>query len=122
MTLKWQIYITDASRRFIIFMSSIRSKFGTIESDDEKDIYDNGNTKNEKFISMMKELMPPLDVIMVWHSFLLNLNQCMMYVSETKFTNLQTTRCHCILLTNLSMITPLNSMFLNRTNRIIWIC
>ena len=69
---KWQIYITDASRRFIIFMSSIRSKFGTIESEDEKDIYDNGNTKNEKFISMMKELMPPLDVIMVWHSFLLN--------------------------------------------------
>ena len=50
-------------------MSSIRSKFGTIESDDEKDIYDNGSTKNEKFISMMKELMPPLDVIMVWHSF-----------------------------------------------------
>ncbi|KHC41954.1 hypothetical protein MGQ_01247, partial [Candida albicans P76067] len=28
--------------------------------------------KNKKFESMMSQIMPPLDVIMVWHAFLLN--------------------------------------------------
>lgn len=33
-------------------------------------LYSASTDKNQEFISMMDELLPPLDVIMVWHSFL----------------------------------------------------
>ena len=32
-------------------------------------LYSASTDKNQEFISMMDELLPPLDVIMVWHSF-----------------------------------------------------
>ncbi|RCK64255.1 hypothetical protein Cantr_10424 [Candida viswanathii] len=69
---QWQTYVTSAARRFILFLTALKEidvgEFGN----EEKEVFDHGNKKHAKFISTMNDLMPPLDVIMVWHAFLLN--------------------------------------------------
>ncbi|KAL6450124.1 GRDP1 Glycine-rich domain-containing protein 1 [Candida maltosa Xu316] len=70
----WQCLLTLAVRRFIIFMSAAKKagaddyKLGL----DEEGTFRNGNVKNGSFINLMDGVMPPLDVIQVWHAFLLN--------------------------------------------------
>ena len=85
----WQSFITLAVRRFIVFISAIREKNykNYINSEGrninfrktELQIFNDAiitttitNDNQKWFINMMNDLMPPLDVIMVWHSFLLN--------------------------------------------------
>ena len=68
---QWKSFITMAVRRFIIFVSALKTLY----------IGNNGKTthrsfeelnKKEEFENVMAHLLPPLDVIMVWHAFLLN--------------------------------------------------
>ncbi|EEQ41962.1 conserved hypothetical protein, partial [Candida albicans WO-1] len=68
----WQVFITNAVRRFIIFVSALRKySCDTVSTVVREDIFFKV-IKNKKFESMMSQIMPPLDVIMVWHAFLLN--------------------------------------------------
>ncbi|KAL6449614.1 GRDP1 Glycine-rich domain-containing protein 1 [Candida maltosa Xu316] len=71
-TKQWQIFVTNACRRFIIFLSALKEIEIPECGNEEKEVFEHGNIKHDKFISIMKNLMPPLDVIMVWHAFLLN--------------------------------------------------
>ncbi|EMG48657.1 hypothetical protein G210_0731 [Candida maltosa Xu316] len=68
-TMLWKAFVTNSVRRFIIFATALR-KFMmnyNLEQDDGSKI-----SKNPAFVSIMAQLMPPLDVILVWHSFILN--------------------------------------------------
>ncbi|KAL1581447.1 hypothetical protein V4U94_001183 [Candida albicans] len=68
----WQVFITNAVRRFIIFVSALRKySCDTVSTVVREDTFFKV-IKNKKFESMMSQIMPPLDVIMVWHAFLLN--------------------------------------------------
>ncbi|KAL6452182.1 GRDP2 Glycine-rich domain-containing protein 2 [Candida maltosa Xu316] len=70
----WQAYLSDAVRRFIIFVSSIKH-WETNNSLFEKkrnDIEDPVDYRSQEFTLMMNKMIPPLDVLMVWHSFILN--------------------------------------------------
>ena len=68
----WQVFLTNAVRRFIIFVSALRNHCcGTVPTVVREDTFFKV-IKNKKFESMMSQIMPPLDVIMVWHAFLLN--------------------------------------------------
>ena len=67
----WQVFITNAVRRFIIFVSALRKySCDTVSTVVREDTFFKV-IKNKKFESMMSQIMPPLDVIMVWHAFLL---------------------------------------------------
>lgn len=55
----WQCYLTVAVRRFLMFYSAINEKYPS-EAD-----------KNECFLCL-DTLLPPLDVLMVWHTFCLS--------------------------------------------------
>ena len=68
---RWQSFITLAVRRFIIFVSAIRvnAPGGQLGPGTESQIFNNANIKQDSFVKFMNDLMPPLDVIMVWHSF-----------------------------------------------------
>ena len=68
----WQVFLTNAVRRFIIFVSALRKySCDTVSTVVREDTFFKV-IKNKKFESMMSQIMPPLDVIMVWHAFLLN--------------------------------------------------
>lgn len=56
----WQCYVTLATRRFALFVTALKLKFKE---------YDKEKLNFEEF---MNNLLPPLDVLLVWHSFLLN--------------------------------------------------
>lgn len=53
----WQCYVTMAVRKFIIFISALKSKFSNDDS---------------SFEQFMNQTLPSLDVLLVWHAFLLN--------------------------------------------------
>lgn len=69
----WRQFVTNAVRRFMVFLTSLKIfidtdlgySFGSPDSQ-------NYQKSHFQFTSMMTQLMPPLDVIMVWHSFLLH--------------------------------------------------
>lgn len=52
----WQCYLTIAVRRFNIFVSALHLKFHD----------------NQPFVGFMNSILPPIDILIVWHSFLLN--------------------------------------------------
>lgn len=66
---QWQVYVTNAVRRFIIFLSAYKALRPT-DLGDKLQIYQFKNGK--RLVSTLGKLLPPLDVIMVWHSFMLN--------------------------------------------------
>ncbi|RCK57980.1 hypothetical protein Cantr_06688 [Candida viswanathii] len=70
----WQCLVTIAVRRFIVFVSALkRNGAGDYQLKHfEVNTFAEANVKDSKFIGMMNRLMPPLDVIMVWHAFLLH--------------------------------------------------
>lgn len=69
---QWQAYVSSAARRFLVFLSALKTiEVGKCGSE-EKDVFDHGISRHARFISTMDSLMPPLDVVMVWHAFLLN--------------------------------------------------
>lgn len=59
----WQVYLTNSVRRFIIFINSLYSKIK-----EEPNV----NLRYTKFYSLMDALIPPLDVILIWNSVILN--------------------------------------------------
>lgn len=74
---RWQVFVLNAMRRFIIFVSAIH-QFSSKEfirwypGDDEGLTFKNGIRKDRNFMSRMVAILPPLDVVMVWHAFLLS--------------------------------------------------
>ncbi|CAI5755600.1 unnamed protein product [Candida verbasci] len=69
----WQVFITKSVRRFIIFVTALKLKFGNLGEDvSEMSLFKEAMYKDQTFLKTMETLIPPLDVIMVWHSFLLN--------------------------------------------------
>lgn len=69
---QWQTYVTNAARRFIMFLTALKTIDVGDYGNEEKEVFDHGTSKHEKFILTVDSLMPPLDVVMVWHAFLLN--------------------------------------------------
>lgn len=68
---RWTLFLMVAVRRFIIFVSALKlraSKYKKAPRDYETTI-DGGS---REFTVMANQLVPPLDVLMVWHSFILN--------------------------------------------------
>ena len=69
--IKWRLFLTIAVKRFIVFVSTLKllmSKVSTIPRDLEL----SEDSRSQEFTSMANNLIPPLDVIMVWYSFILN--------------------------------------------------
>lgn len=68
---KWQVYITHAVRRFIVFLSCIKHVSKTnIDWGNEKKMLK--NARDPKLVEFLLKILPPLDVVMVWHTFMLN--------------------------------------------------
>lgn len=95
----WQCYVTLAFRRYIIFVSGLKYLFDVVEVGDDvseetvvedeavqdtmlntnhlSNVQSNGlgtegnDSKDKEFKTLMDELLPPLDVLMIWHSFML---------------------------------------------------
>lgn len=65
----WQVYITNAARRFIVFLDAYRWLRQT-HSGDENDI--EYYLMYEKKRRVSHTTIPPLDVCLVWHSYLMN--------------------------------------------------
>lgn len=65
---KWRLYLTISVKRFIIFISALKSLMPIIQIDKLTGV----DPRDQEFTSMTNELTPPLDVIMVWHAFMLN--------------------------------------------------
>lgn len=76
----WQVFVTNAVRRFIVFISCLRSysksgrpllkRLPTLEFW----IFD--ESVKEYDYTVFEGFLPPLDVLMVWHSLLLNPRLC----------------------------------------------
>lgn len=75
-TKRWQIFVSNAARRFTIYISALRefSRKDFIqwhEGIDEELTFKNGMRKDRNFMSRMVAILPPLDIVMIWHAFLL---------------------------------------------------
>lgn len=68
----WQVFVTNAVRRFIIFVSCLNYNFGEPTDTDEEKRYVAGSLNDTELNEYMQTLLPPLDVLMVWHTFMLN--------------------------------------------------
>lgn len=71
----WQAFLSNASRRFIIYMSAVKYKFkkNYPHVDENKQLIIYRNDPNLKLISeFINRVSPPLDILMIWHSFTLN--------------------------------------------------
>lgn len=68
----WKVYVTNAIRRFVIFLSAYRS-LRVLDLDDELDIniYFSYSKRAWK-TNVLYTLLPPLDILMVWHAYLMN--------------------------------------------------
>lgn len=69
----WQLYVTNAVRRFIIFISALkqedRHEYGRVSGEQTSS---KSHDRARKIAITLGRLLPPLDVIMVWHTFSLN--------------------------------------------------
>lgn len=70
----WQVFVTNAVRRFIVFVSCLKHAVGPGEDSDryEETRFFAKSLKDNLINDILNKLLPPLDVLMVWHSFLLN--------------------------------------------------
>ncbi|ODV81144.1 uncharacterized protein CANTADRAFT_48284 [Suhomyces tanzawaensis NRRL Y-17324] len=70
----WQVFVTRAVKRFVVFVSGCKYTLSLDPSyeKDEHKIFTAGAKRNPRSIAMLDRALPPLDVLMVWHSFLLN--------------------------------------------------
>ncbi|RCK62915.1 hypothetical protein Cantr_09125 [Candida viswanathii] len=72
-TLFWKGFITNAVRRFIVFVSALRKFMERYNTTSSANPQDNLKiNKDPAFLSVMSQIVPPLDVLLVWHSFLAN--------------------------------------------------
>lgn len=65
----WQVYVTNAVRRFILFISAYRD-LRPIDLKQKLEVYEFED--GVRYFCPLEKLLPPLDILMVWHSFLLN--------------------------------------------------
>lgn len=66
----WQVYVTNAARRFIMFLDAYRWLRQTLFGDeDDIEYYLMYETKRRR---VSHTTIPPLDVCLVWHSYLMN--------------------------------------------------
>lgn len=71
----WLAYLTNASRRFIIYMSALKHKFKDKchQKNESEQLFSYENEAISLTISTyISRVLPPLDVVMIWHSFALN--------------------------------------------------
>lgn len=69
----WGAFVARAVRRFIVFVTAIKKTVASSgKAYDEPSIFALANVKNSELVATVNQLLPPLDVIMVWHAFLLN--------------------------------------------------
>ncbi|RCK64260.1 hypothetical protein Cantr_10429 [Candida viswanathii] len=68
---RWNLYLTVAVRRFILFISALKLRTSKIPKD-KTDVEKTTDSRSREFTKMANELVPPLDVLMVWHAFMLN--------------------------------------------------
>lgn len=75
--LLWKAFVSNAVRRFILFISALKagddnSKKTVSVNYNESRANFNKIPKSPKLAATLFGLLPPLDILMVWHSFLLN--------------------------------------------------
>lgn len=73
----WQVFVTNAARRFIIYVSALKcymfpNSVEDYSSFDEIKMYMKACAHNRHSIEIMSDHLPPLDIVMVWHAFALN--------------------------------------------------
>ncbi|KAK6457495.1 uncharacterized protein RJT20DRAFT_24017 [Scheffersomyces xylosifermentans] len=70
----WQVFVTNAVRKFIVFITALKKYFRelSVSPKVERAVFEKGFSRNEFVIQTLDNLLPPLDVIMVWQVFLLN--------------------------------------------------
>ncbi|CAK7903390.1 hypothetical protein CAAN1_07S07206 [[Candida] anglica] len=68
----WQVYVTNAVRRFIIFVSAYRARRLDDELTEQEYATKVIELEFRHRYNYLEDLIPPLDILMVWHSFLLN--------------------------------------------------
>ena len=62
-------FVTRAVRRFIVFVTAIKTVVIQGKAYDEPSMFNLANTRNSQLVATINQLLPPLDVIMVWHAF-----------------------------------------------------
>lgn len=67
----WKMFVTLAVRRFIIFISALKQRSNGFTRGD-RNLETTIDNRSQAFTTMANQLIPPLDVIMVWHAFMLN--------------------------------------------------
>lgn len=65
---KWQVYVTNAVRRFIIFVSAYKA----LRLHDLKSYCQLNQLNQFEHVRALRQMLPPLDILMVWHAFILN--------------------------------------------------
>lgn len=69
---KWSCYVANAFRRFIVFISAVRSATPSTPYTKRNPPSLNIIPLHDKIQEVMENMLPPLDVLMIWHSLLLN--------------------------------------------------
>ena len=72
----WQVFVTNAVKRFIIYVTACQAQLNRHSTKlmEEQVLYD--QARDPRCVDFFAGIMPPLDVILVWHSFLLNPKAC----------------------------------------------
>lgn len=70
----WQVFVTNAARRFIIYVSALKCYMfpNSVEAHypiDEITMYKKACARNRRSLEIMSNHLPPLDIVMVWHAF-----------------------------------------------------
>lgn len=73
---KWQVFVSQAVRRFVMFITGLHRrlhkptnpKFNQLESA----TFDDAIAVDPDLVTLILTLLPPLDVVMVWHAFMLS--------------------------------------------------
>lgn len=67
----WKLFVTVAVRRFILFISAVKLHANKLPSGKRK-LESTTDSRSQKMTTLLNRLVPPWDVLMVWHSFMLN--------------------------------------------------
>jgi hypothetical protein len=72
----WQVFVTNAVRRFIVYVTACQAQLNghSTKLMEEQVLYD--QARDPRCVDFFAGIMPPLDVVLVWHSFLLNPKAC----------------------------------------------
>lgn len=71
----WQIYLSNAVRRFVMFITGLQRRLGYPTNPKfnrtESAIFDDAVPVDRELLAIILSVLPPLDVVMVWHAFML---------------------------------------------------